>query len=522
LEMSAVPATSRRPITFDPAELLARVNEILNRHPMVGLAIGMVREGRLEFFKGHGVADIASKTPITEDTVFRIASISKTFTAIAVMQLWEQGLVDLDAPANDYLRSFKLVPAKASFRPATVRHLLTHTAGIPEMVHVSRALRYAFGESFALDERVPTLGDYYSGALRVNVEPGTRFTYTDHSFSTAGQIVEDVTGQPLDRYMRERIFQPLGMADTDLVRSDRVEARLATGYNVGSHGPKPVTDRQWLTAAASMVYSSPRNMARYLAALMGGGANEHGSILKPSTLAIMFEPQYRPDPRIPGIGLAFDRFNLGGNLAIGHEGVLPGFNSQIFVARKERVGVMAFTNGAQGAMMWLPAETARLLGHLLGVQDDVVRIDVPQHPEVWSEICGWYPLSAPLTDMRLRSMLGLGAEVFVRGHQLMLRALSPIPIVYKGFVLHPDDDKDPYAFRIDLSQFGMGCGRIIFTRTASDTMRVSFDLLPLSLERQPTITNPRLWISGGLGALAVATTAVALGRLRRKRNGMRG
>jgi CubicO group peptidase (beta-lactamase class C family) len=403
-----------------------------------------------------------------------------------------------------------------------VRHLLTHTAGIPEMVHVSRALRYAFGESFGLDEQLPTLGEYYSGALRLNVEPGTRFTYTDHSFSTLGQIVEDVTGLPIDRYMRERIFEPLGMFDTDLVRSERVEARLATGYNLGPHGPRRVIDRQWLTAAASMVYSSPRDMARYLAALMGGGADEHGSILKPSTLAIMFEPQYRPDPRIPGIGLAFDRFNLGGNLAIGHEGVLPGFNSQIFVAPNERVGVMAFTNGAQGAMMWLPAETAGLLSHLLGVQDDVVRTDVPQHPEVWPEVCGWYPLSAPLTDMRLRSMLGLGAEVFVRRHQLVLRALSPLPVAYRGFVLHPDADRDPYAFRIDLSHFGMGTGRIIFSRTASGTMRVSFDLLPLSLERQPTITNPRLWISGALGALAVATAAVAVRRLRRERNPMRG
>jgi len=112
-------------------DMKTRVGEILNRRPAVGLALGVVRNGRLEFFHGHGVADIASKRPITEDTVFRIASITKTFTAIAVMQLYEQGRVDLDAPANDYLRAYRLIPAKASFGPATVRHLLTHTAGIP-------------------------------------------------------------------------------------------------------------------------------------------------------------------------------------------------------------------------------------------------------------------------------------------------------------------------------------------------------------------------------------------------------
>jgi CubicO group peptidase (beta-lactamase class C family) len=126
-------------------DMKARVGEILNRRPAVGLALGVVRNGRLEFFHGHGVADIASKTPITEDTVFRIASITKTFTAIAVMQLCEQGHLDLDAPANDYLRTYRLVPTTASFGPATVRHLLTHTAGIPEVVHVSDLLHPDWG-----------------------------------------------------------------------------------------------------------------------------------------------------------------------------------------------------------------------------------------------------------------------------------------------------------------------------------------------------------------------------------------
>ena len=104
--------------------------EVLDRWPSAGLAAGVVRAGSLEWFEGHGVADAGSNEPVTLDTVFRIGSLTKTFTAVAVMQLCERGLVDLDAPANDYLRSFQLVAAKASFRPATVRHLLTHTAGI--------------------------------------------------------------------------------------------------------------------------------------------------------------------------------------------------------------------------------------------------------------------------------------------------------------------------------------------------------------------------------------------------------
>jgi CubicO group peptidase (beta-lactamase class C family) len=497
---------------IDQLELHARVREILNRRPTVGLAVGVVHNGQLAFFHGHGLADIASNTPITEDTVFRIASITKTFTAIAVMQLWEQGLVDLDAPAADYLRAYRLVPANAGFRPATLRHLLTHTSGLPEVVHAPRSLRYVFGESFRLDQPLPTLAEYYHGALHLVAEPGTRFTYTDHNFATLGQIVEDVSGQPLDRYFREHIFEPLGMADTDLLRSKAVVSRLATGYTLRSGGAEPVTDRQWVTAAASSIYSTPRDMARYLAALLGGGANEHGSVLKPATLASMFAPQYQSDPRVPGIGLAFSRFDLGGHLAVEHEGILPGFNSDIFAAPDDGVGVMAFTNGARQAMLWLPTEAGRLLGHLIGVPDAVVRTDVAQHPQVWGDICGWYPLAAPLTDLRARSMLGAGVEVYVRRGRLTLRAVHPIPALYRGFPLYPDDDQDPYAFRIDLAEFGVGSARVVFSRDPAGQTWIHLDLAPMSLRKQPAMTNPRPWVTGALGGLAVAATARAVMR----------
>jgi CubicO group peptidase (beta-lactamase class C family) len=512
--LQPVEGKNRQASETDILGLGASVGQLLNRRAAVGMALGVVRDGRLKFFSAHGLADIASSTPITQDTIFRIASISKTFTAIAVMQLVEQGLVDLDAPANDYLRTFKLVPAKATFRPATVRHLLTHTAGIPEMVHPSRTLGYVYGESLKLEEHAPPLGEYYRGGLRLNVEPGTKFTYTDHSFSTLGQIVEDVSGMPLDRYFREHIFEPLGMADTDLLRSERVKSRLATGYALGTGGPKRVTDRQWVTAAASMIYSSPRDMARYLAALMGGGANEHGSILKPATLATMFEPHYQPDPRIPGLGLAFSRLNVGGHRVVEHEGVLPGFNSQIFVAPDDGVGVMAFTNGARQAMLWLPAETSRVLSHVLGVAEDVIRTDIPQHPEVWADICGRYPLSAPLTDMRMRAMLGLGAEVLVRRGEPVLRVLTPIPVGFRGFPLHPDDEKDPYVFRIDVSELGLGTGRIVFSHHVGTPTRIHLDLLPISLEKKPAGKSSRFWIGGALAALAVIAARSAVRRRR--------
>jgi CubicO group peptidase (beta-lactamase class C family) len=502
---------------IDELGLRARVSGILNRWPAVGLAVGVVRDGRLEFFQGHGAADIASNTPVTEDTIFRVGSITKTFTAIAVLQLWEQGRIDLDAPANHYLRAYQLIPAKASFRPATVRHLLTHTGGVREVLHPAGLLRPLFGETVKAGGPVPSLASYYRRGLRIQAEPGTRFRYTDHGFATLGQLVEDVSGQRLDHYLREHIFQPLGMADTSLVRSELAQARLATGYNLGSGGAKAVTNYEVVTVGAASASSTPRDMARYVAALLGGGTNLHGAILKPATLATMFQPHYQPDPRIPGMGLAFFRGNAGGHPVVEHQGIVPGFNSQILLAPGDGVGVLAFTNGARQAMLWLSAETAGLLNHLLGVPDEVIRTDVPQHPEIWGDLCDWYYLPGPLTDARVRGMLGAGAEVFTSQGRLMFRGLTPVPAMYRGFVLHPDDGNDPYVFRIDL---GLTTSRVVFSHEpGTGTTAAHLDLMPLSLHKQPATTNPRRWATGTLGALAVATTATAARRRRRPYKG---
>jgi CubicO group peptidase (beta-lactamase class C family) len=499
-----------------------RGDRILNRRPAVGFALGVVRDGSLEHFYGHGYADIPSRTPITENTVFRIGSITKTFTAIAVMQLWERGLVDLDAPANDYLRAYRLVPARRGWRPATIRHLLTHTAGVPEWLHPSRMVKSGwFGETFPLDKRLPTLAEYYRGALRLAAEPGTIWAYTDHGFATLGQIVEDVSELPLDRYLRERIFRPLGMDESDLLRSERVWARLATGYTLGSRGARAITDRQGITPAAGSIYSTPRDMGRYVAALLGGGSGAHGSILRPETLSMMFEPHHRPDPRIPGMGLAFWRVDLGGYPAVEHQGVVAGFNSQIFLAPDDGVGVVAFANGARNALAatWLMGETQRLLGDLIGAPADVARADIPQHPEIWADLCGWYRPRAQRTDLQAWSMVGAGVQVLVRRGQLVLRTLSPIPALWRGLRLRPGDEDDPYVFLIDLSPYGIDTVRVVFGRDAAGaTTGVHLDGILLSAEKLPASRNPRLWATGAAGALGAASVVRTVKAVRRARS----
>lgn len=445
------------------------VVEMLNRRAAVGLAVGVVRDGRLVSFAGHGTADVASSTPITADTVFRIGSITKTFTALAVMQLWEQRLIDLDAPANQYLRAYRLISAERAWRPATVRHLLTHTSGIPDVLHVGDLLHPGWGPfdsrppvlSVPVGESVPSLGEYYRGGIRLVTEPGTAFAYSNHGFATLGQIIEDVSGMTLDRYFRQHIFEPLGMTDTDLLRSEEVVAQLATGYVLGSRGAKAVVDREWLGRGGGGIYSSSRDMARYASALLEGGTNEHGSILQPATLATMFERHHNPDPRLVGMGLGFFCHEAAGHRMVGHDGILPGFNSSLLVAPDDGVAVFGFTNGSSGAMVWVPTEIGELLHHLLDIPSPMVRSDVPQHPELWTGLCGQYGLP-PVGDLRGRLMMGGGARVFVRGGQLMIRLLTPIPALYRGFPLHPDDETDPDVFRIDLSRFGMSPVRLIF------------------------------------------------------------
>jgi CubicO group peptidase (beta-lactamase class C family) len=473
------------------SELDTAVDEILNRWPAIGLAVGVVRSGRLDVFSVRGIADISSNTLITEDTVFRIGSITKTFTAIAVMQLWERGLIDLDAPANDYLRAYRLVPVRSGWRPATLRHLLTHTAGISELLRPSGLFKQLFGETVQAGQPVPSPAEYYRGELRIDAEPGTRFIYTDHDFTTLGQIVEDVSGEPFDGYLRDYVFEPLGMRSTDVIRSDRVRSHLASGYVLGAHGAKPVDDYEVVTVGGGAAYSTARDMARYLAALTGGGSNEHGSVLEPATLAMLFAPQYQPDLRIPGLGLAFTRFNVGGHLAVEHGGIVPGFNSQIFVAPDDGVGVMAFTNGSQQAMFWMPGELSKVLKQMLGVPDDVIRTNVPHHPEIWGDLCGRYRLSAGLTDVRARLAMG-GAVVFVRRGQLRLRFLSPIRAMFKARHLHPDDDADPYVFRIDLSDSGMGTTRVVFSREpGGETSGLYYDLMPFTVRKQRGAMRPK-------------------------------
>jgi CubicO group peptidase (beta-lactamase class C family) len=492
---------------IDDPDLRDRVRAVLNRWPAAGLAVAVVRDGGLAWFSGHGVADITAGTPITQDTVFRIDSVTKTFTAIAVMQLCEQGLADLDAPASVYLRGYRLIPARASFRPVTLRHLLTHTAGVRAVRTAADLGRPALGWGVPAGRPVPPLAGYYRGGLHVDIEPGTRWAYSNNGYATLGQIVEDVSGLPFGRYLRERIFGPLGMDSSDLVRSERVQPRLATGYTLGRGGLRPVTDREIVQAGGGSIYASTADMARYAAALLGGGAGAHGAVLRPGTLAGMFAPHYQPDPRIPGMGLGFFRAEAGGHRIVSHDGVWPGFHASMMLAPGDGVGVLAFANtGPFSPLSAAGPAASTVLRGLLGLPADVVRTDSPEHPWAWHQLCGWYSLGpGVLVDPQPR-MLG-GAEVAVRHGQLVIRGQVPVPAVRRGLRLYPDGD-DPYVFRAALPGYGSGTTQVVFSREpGGEVTALHLGVMPMSFARRPGSHNPRRWATGALAAGAVTLTA---------------
>ncbi|WP_374968170.1 serine hydrolase domain-containing protein [Terrabacter sp. BE26] len=490
------------------------VRAVLERWPTAGLAVAVVRPGGPASFECHGVADVTTGSPVTPDTVFRVGSLTKTFTAVAVLQLCEQGRLDLDAPANRYLSTFRLRPARPDLQSATVRDLLTHTAGIGFWRRPTDLLHPVSGAGVETRQARP-LGEYYRGGLPQEVRPGTKWVYSNHGFAALGQLVEDVSGQRLRDYLRQHVLDPLGMEHTDLDQSERVSDGLATGYVLRRRGLVPVAVRDVPTPGGGGLYSTSADLARYVACLLDGGSGPQGRLLQASSVAQLFAPHYQPDPRLPGMGLAFELRSEDGRRVAVKDGVVSGFLSALAIAPSAGTGVIALANTGGLSGRGAPVEVVTaVLRELLGLARDPVRHDVPPRPEVWGQLCGWYSLPpGAVTNLFARTLIGAGAEVVVDRRRLVLKALSPVPVLRRGVPLLPDDPKDPYAFRVDFSATGRGTLPVVFTVDQTQRVRrLWLDLM--GFDKRPGARNPRLVLAGGLttGALAAGVA-----RTRRRR-----
>ena len=280
-------------------------------------------------------------------------------------------------------------PGAAALAAGDLRQLLTHTAGMGYLRRLSDLLQPAVGSGIrAARSGAPPLAECYRRGLPVEVEPGTKWAYSNHGFAALGQIVEDVSGQPLDNYLRDNIFDPLEMKNTDLIRSERVRPLLATGYVLHSRGLKPVADREITTPGGGGMYSTTADIARYVAALLRA-PDEHGSVLRPESVAIMFRPHFQPDPRVPGMGLAFELGEERGQRTVSKTGIVSGFHSAMALAPDKVIGVVALSNtgGIDGHNATEPLAAHPCVA--CSAFPQMCSAGIFRRPsETWSEICG--------------------------------------------------------------------------------------------------------------------------------------
>jgi CubicO group peptidase (beta-lactamase class C family) len=434
-------------------QLRPLIADAVRRHGLGGVAVAVVRQGEAPVFECAGLADRDANRAVDTNTVFRIASISKTMTAIGLMQLRDSGLFELDDPVNKYLTTFTIEPP-AGGSEVTFRHLLTHTSGIGELPRVSDLVRRtAWGMG---KPRTPAadLGAIYRKALRPGIAAGTKWAYANHGFAVVGQLVEDISGRPFAEHMQEHLFEPLGMTSTEYIRTDRTDGRVATAYNWIFGRLRPMKDYDLALLGPGSVLSSLSDMATYAEWLLHGGAGARGDapVLRPETLAEMMSPQYGVDPRLPGMGLAFWLDRIGEHRVAGHDGDVPGFSSSLFVAPDDGVGVVVLTN--TGTIFGAHELGRKVLEALIAEQDPAVASPaeaVIDSPHVWQQLVGYYAPSPDfLTNVRSWQVFGGEVEVAVKKKRLVIKAMSPLRSLRRGLELHALDETEPLLFGIEV------------------------------------------------------------------------
>ena len=432
-------------------ETLDRLDEILtgfvNDHKMPGLAVGIIRDGELLATRCFGYADLENKIPVTPETVFRIGSISKTFTAAGIMQLWEQGKLGLDDPVNNYLKSYKVLHKDPAAPPVTFRHMLTHTSGIGDMRSLWDLLKPVEGMGADPEDPEIPLGEYYHGLLQPELHPGEKWCYANHAFATLGQLVEDISGEPFGEYNLRHIFEPLGMRTSDFFLTDRVKSALSKAYVFKKGRFKPVEYQRIEVPAAGSVFSTLNDMAKYVAALMNRGANQYGRYVSPETFDVMTAPQLNVDPRIDlDMGLYFVLTHLGDHRIIWHNGGWPGFSSSMWVAPDDKLGVLVFTNTDSGIVDDI---SRKILRGMLGVPQPGTLVpakDVLESPHDWPDLLGFYaPKPGVLTSARFIMANGGEMEIFTKDNHLAMRSL--LGGTKNAFQLYRADNQNPLFYK---------------------------------------------------------------------------
>jgi len=335
----------------DSAELGNFLDDLLGRqmeeYHIAGAAVSVVKDGKPFFAKGYGYADLENGIPVDpEQTGFRIGSVTKLFTWTAVMQLVEQGKLDLDADINTYL-DFHIPDTYP--QPITLKHLLTHTPGFEDR----------FFEVLASDtnDLLPTR-EWLVSHMPARVRPpGIAAAYSNYGTSLAGYIVARVAGQPYDQYIQENILNPLGMvhstAQSPIPPDLRPQASVGYTYVDGGFQAFPDYLGQPAFVPAAAMSASATDMARFMITHLQNGRYSDANIpevriLKEATAQQMHSTLYTPDPRLSGTTYGFFDFSDNGQRTLGHSGESHPFNTLLLLLPDQNLGVFVSYNSEGG------------------------------------------------------------------------------------------------------------------------------------------------------------------------------
>jgi CubicO group peptidase (beta-lactamase class C family) len=307
----------------------------LERDDIAGAVVVVVKNGRVLFEKGYGVADVAGNVAVRADrTVFRVGSISKTFTGTAVMQLVERGKLDLDADVGGYL-DFPL--ARRYPEPITLRRLLTHTAGFEEVAK----------DFIDPPGAYPKLGDYLRTHQPEQIfRPGTQIGYSNYGVSLAGYIVERRSGEPFETYVAKHIYAPLGMKHSSFAAplEPALAALAAKDYWKATQPPRTF-DYLVLRPAGGM-FSTGDDMSRFMIAHLQDGRYGSTRILSERAAREMHTVQWRGHPDAPGIAINFYQDVGNGRFVLTHGGDTCCQHSAVWLVPSEGTGVFLAFNSS--------------------------------------------------------------------------------------------------------------------------------------------------------------------------------
>lgn len=333
-------AAGSDPLPLTLAEFQSAAARVLEETGVPGAGLALVRQSGIEWAGGVGFADRERKIPVAADTAFRVGSVSKTFVAMALVQLSEDGLLDLDDPVASVAPDVAIDNRWEDTDPVRIIHLLQHTAGFDDM-HFNE-LYVPAGEAERPLEEVLRINPR---SRRVRWQPGTRMSYSNPGYAVAGHILELTAAMPYEDYIEQEIFDPLEMSNSTFRLTEATAQRLAQGY-AGPDGP-PVGLRQIYLRPAGNMVSTPYDLARFVQMLLGWGELGDAFVIDPEYLGNMEQPRTTLAAAAGlrtgyGTGI-FTTIDLPYKV-LGHNGGIDGFISSYAYSPSRDVGYVVLLN----------------------------------------------------------------------------------------------------------------------------------------------------------------------------------